>query len=139
MTQISYDPVIGGQEIILSPVLGGIEAIKYALQSDNYEVRTRALEDALNYGDDGANLVITVMKEDKDWRVQYEAWDILLKSKIPDLVSKARDFEIPWRQINDIKARYEAGERDFRWANLSEADLTDVQMPWFWQFQVESF
>ncbi|WAS05149.1 hypothetical protein LQF76_14220 [Gloeomargaritales cyanobacterium VI4D9] len=34
----NYDPVIGGQEISLSPVLGGIEAIKSALRSNDYEV-----------------------------------------------------------------------------------------------------
>ncbi|WP_247218227.1 pentapeptide repeat-containing protein [Synechococcus sp. C9] len=124
MTQTSYDPVIGGQEINLGPVIGGIEAIKYALQSDNSEVRMRALEDALNYGDDGANLAITVMKEDKDWRVQYWAWKILLESNNTSI----KDFQIPYRKIDDIRARYETGERDFRWADLHKANLNRVDL-----------
>jgi len=115
----NYDPVIGGQEISLSPVLGGIEAIKSALRSNDYEVRIRALNDALNYGEDGANLLITVMKKDKDWRVQYEAWKILLESGN----TSVKDFQIPCRKIDNIRARYKAGERDFRWADLREAKL----------------
>jgi len=133
---INYDPVIGGQEISLSPVLGGIEVIKSALRSNDYEVRIRALGDALKYGEDGANLLMTVMQEDKDWRVQYWAWKILLESGN----TRVKDFQIPYRKIDDIRARYKAGERDFRWAdlreaklrwaNLSEADLSGSDLYW---------
>jgi len=120
----NYDPVIGGQEISLSPVLGGIEVIKSALRSNDYEVRIRALGDALKYGEDGANLLMTVMQEDKDWRVQYWAWKILLESGN----TRVKDFQIPYRKIDNIRARYKAGERDFRWADLYKANLNRADL-----------
>ncbi|MEH2264457.1 hypothetical protein [Nostoc sp.] len=54
-----FDAVLGGesQNQNYAVVLGGIEGIKNRLNSEKYEVRIAALEDALKYGDAGVDLL----------------------------------------------------------------------------------
>lgn len=44
-------------------VLGGIEGVKHRLNSDNVEVVIAALKEAVNYQDEGLDLVITALQE----------------------------------------------------------------------------
>ena len=56
-------------------MLGGIEAVKRRFKSEDEEVRIAALEDALNYGDEGLDLLIEALKDDseevKDYAVSF--------------------------------------------------------------------
>lgn len=58
-----FDVVIGGDAS--SPnygvVLGGIDAVKNRLNSEDYKVKITALEDALKYGDEGIDLIIEAL------------------------------------------------------------------------------
>ena len=65
-----YDAVLGGNSPSLegAAVLGGIEGVKLRLQNPDAKVRIAALEQALNYGEQGLDLVIAGLK--------YESWDI---------------------------------------------------------------
>ncbi len=60
-----FDAVLGGeaQKPNYAVVLGGIEGVKNRLNSEDYEVRIAALEDALKYGDEGVNLIIKALDE----------------------------------------------------------------------------
>ena len=77
----NLDPVLGGQQQVrLDPVLGGLSTIKRALLSTDPEIRIKALQDALIFGNDGANLVIERMEKDPVWEVQFAAWSLLRES-----------------------------------------------------------
>ncbi|MEH2327418.1 MAG: hypothetical protein V7K32_28450 [Nostoc sp.] len=58
-----FDAVLGGeqQNENYSLVLGGIEGIKNRLNSEDDEVRSAALEDALKYGNAGIDLIIEAL------------------------------------------------------------------------------
>ena len=64
-----FDVVLGGNNAppITGAVLGGIEGVKRRLESENEEARIAALRDALNYEDEGLDLVIQALKD-----FQYE-------------------------------------------------------------------
>jgi formylglycine-generating enzyme required for sulfatase activity len=73
-----YDAVLGGNSPSLegAAVLGGIEGVKLRLQNPDVKVRIAALEQALNYGEQGLDLVIEGLK-DKSWDIQNVAYLIL--------------------------------------------------------------
>lgn len=61
-----YDAVLGGNSPppIHGAVLGGIEGVKKRLASSDVDVQISALNDALNYGDEGLDLVIQALEND---------------------------------------------------------------------------
>jgi formylglycine-generating enzyme required for sulfatase activity len=73
-----YDAVLGGNSP--SPegaaVLGGIEGVKLRLQNPEAKVRIAALQQALNYGEQGLDLVIAGLK-DESVEVQIQTYHIL--------------------------------------------------------------
>jgi hypothetical protein len=73
-----YDAVLGGNSLSIegAAVLGGIEGVKLRLQNPNSKVRIAALEQALNYGEQGLDLVIAGLK-DESWDIQNAAYLIL--------------------------------------------------------------
>jgi formylglycine-generating enzyme required for sulfatase activity len=75
-----YDAVLGGNSPSLegAAVLGGIEGVKLRLQNPDAKVRIAALEQALNYGEQGLDLVIAGLN-DEYWEVQIAAYLILNK------------------------------------------------------------
>jgi formylglycine-generating enzyme required for sulfatase activity len=75
-----YDAVLGGNSPSLegAAVLGGIEGVKLRLQNPDSKVRIAALEQALNYGEHGLDLVIAGLK-DESWDIQNAAYLILNK------------------------------------------------------------
>jgi formylglycine-generating enzyme required for sulfatase activity len=73
-----YDAVLGGNSPSLegAAVLGGIEGVKLRLQNPDAQVKIAALEQAVNYGEQGLDLVIAGLK-DKSWDIQNAAYLIL--------------------------------------------------------------
>ncbi|MFN6156240.1 MAG: SUMF1/EgtB/PvdO family nonheme iron enzyme [Dolichospermum sp.] len=73
-----YDAVLGGNSPSLegAAVLGGIEGVKLRLQNPDSKVRIAALEQAMNYGEQGLDLVIAGLK-DESWDIQNAAYLIL--------------------------------------------------------------
>jgi formylglycine-generating enzyme required for sulfatase activity len=73
-----YDAVLGGNSPSLesAAVLGGIEGVKLRLKNPNLNVRIAALEQALNYGEQGLDLVIAGLN-DEYWEVQNTSYFIL--------------------------------------------------------------
>lgn len=65
-----YDAVLGGQHIPKdAAVLGGIQGVKFQLNNPNPEIKIKALQQALNYGELGIDLIIKAL-EDKSPQVQ---------------------------------------------------------------------
>ena len=125
----NFNPVSGGQGPGgLDRALGNLVAIRQALASPDLQVRIEALKEALRHGEEGAQLLIKALHEDKDWEVKFVAWETLLNSGDPWLVQVAKAYQIPLRQVGDIRAKYGASERDFRWANLRGADLSRANL-----------
>jgi len=87
-----YDAVLGGNAPppIHGAVLGGIEGVKRRLASSSVEAQIAALNDALNYGDVGLDLVIDAFNSEskKVKRIAYE----LLENR-----SELRVEEYLWR------------------------------------------
>jgi hypothetical protein len=121
----NFNPVSGGQGPGgLDRALGNLVAIQQALASPDPQVRIEALKEALHHGEEGAQLLIKALHEDGDWEVKFAAWETLLKSLDPRHVQVAKEYQLlRLRQVGDVRARYDAGERDFRWADLRGADL----------------
>ena len=73
-----YDAVLGGNSPSLesAAVLGGIEGVKLRLQNPDSKVKIAALEQALNYGEQGLDLVIAGLK-DESWDIRNAAYLIL--------------------------------------------------------------
>jgi formylglycine-generating enzyme required for sulfatase activity len=73
-----YDAVLGGNSPSLegAAVLGGIEGVKLRLQNPEPQLRIAALNQALNYGEHGLDLVIAGLK-DESWDIQNAAYLIL--------------------------------------------------------------
>ncbi|MFS8871371.1 pentapeptide repeat-containing protein, partial [Synechococcus sp. R5-15] len=128
----NFDPVLGGQQPAGSdPVMGGLVGIEQALSSPNPKVRIQAIKGALRYGSRGVELVIQALRNDPNWEVQFAARETLLEllgSKDPVRVQVVKSHRLPLRQVGDVRARYKAGERDFRWANLRGADLIEANL-----------
>jgi len=72
--------VLGGNSPSLegAAVLGGIEGVKLRLQNPEPQLRIAALNQALNYGEHGLDLVIAGLK-DESWDIQNAAYLILNK------------------------------------------------------------
>jgi hypothetical protein len=121
----NFNTVPGGQGPGgLDRALGDLVAIRQALASPDPQVRIEALKEALHHGEEGAQLLIKALHEDGDWEVKFAAWETLLKSLDPRHVQVAKEYQLlRLRQVGDVRARYDAGERDFRWADLRGADL----------------
>ncbi|MGM3309631.1 SUMF1/EgtB/PvdO family nonheme iron enzyme [Anabaena sp. WFMT] len=73
-----YDAVLGGNSPSLegAAVLGGIEGVKLRLKNPDAKVRIAALEQALNYGEQGLDVIIASLN-DQSWDVKNAAYLIL--------------------------------------------------------------
>ena len=106
----NFDPVLGGQGPGgFDPVIGGLVGVRQALASPDPQVRIRALRNALQHGEEGAQLLIKTLHEDKNWQVKFTAWEALLKSHNPQHVQAAKAYRIPptssWRCSSKVRSR----------------------------------
>jgi hypothetical protein len=98
-----FDAVIGGDASSLNygVVLGGIEGVKSRLKSPDFEVKIAALEDAINYGDAGLDLVIEALNSSSQQMQRYIAR--LLKRKGREKGKQALlDFD-PWLYFTKLE------------------------------------
>ncbi|MBD2293293.1 formylglycine-generating enzyme family protein [Anabaena sphaerica FACHB-251] len=101
-----YDAVLGGNSPSMenTAVLGGIEGVKLRLQNPDLNVRIAALEQALNYGEQGLDLVIEGLK-DESGDIQNAAYLILNKrteSRIKQLLQKPNHEGLKLEQIEVV-------------------------------------
>ncbi|MHC0066823.1 formylglycine-generating enzyme family protein [Nostoc sp. UIC 10890] len=84
-----YDAVLGGNSLSMegTAVLGGIEGVKMRWKNPDAKVRIAALEQALNYGEQGLDLVIAGLK-DKYVEIQDAAY-LLLRNRTETKVKKS--------------------------------------------------
>ena|SRR5919202_928506 len=82
----SDDVVLGGQNPapIYSSVLGGIEGVRWRLASACNEQRIAALKEALQYGQDGLDLIVEALK-DPSREVQSAAYSLLTRRTEPEV------------------------------------------------------
>ncbi|QYX31177.1 SUMF1/EgtB/PvdO family nonheme iron enzyme [Sphaerospermopsis torques-reginae] len=101
-----YDAVLGGNSPSIegAAVLGGIEGVKLRLQNPDAKVRIAALEQALNYGEQGLDLVIAGLK-DKSWDIQNAAYLILnsrTEPRIKQILEKPNHEGLKLEQIEVV-------------------------------------
>jgi len=101
-----YDAVLGGNSPSLegAAVLGGIEGVKLRLRNPDAKVRIAALEQALNYGEQGLDLVIAGLK-DESWDIQNAAYLILNKitePRIKQILQKPNQQGLKLKQIEVV-------------------------------------
>jgi len=71
------DAVLGGQGLPLnSGVLGGLEGVKQRLTSESEEIRMAALDEALNYGQPGKDVLRQVVQNETG-DLQFKAYNLL--------------------------------------------------------------
>ena len=124
-----YDAVRGGNAPAYSGlVLGGIEGVKQRLgvgdlPSHIYSIEQKiaALNDALNYGKAGLDLVIQALT-DAEWHIHQAAYSIL-NSYSENYVKQAL-LQYSSRLAKELLNGYEIGKRNFQGANLSGMALT---------------
>ncbi|MEH2462094.1 GUN4 domain-containing protein [Nostoc sp.] len=92
-----FDAVLGDQSPVLegAAVLGGIEGVKLRLINPDPKVKIAALEQALNYGEQGLDLLIQTLN-DNNLEIQNAAY-LLLRYRTETRVKKAlieSDIEI---------------------------------------------
>ena len=109
-----YDAVLGGNSPSLegAAVLGGIEGVKLRLQNPNLNVRIAALEQALNYGEQGLDLVIAGLK-DESWDIQNAAYLILnsrTEPRIEQILQKPNHEGLKLEQIEVVTVNNYFGE-----------------------------
>ena len=101
-----YDAVLGGNSPSLegAAVLGGIEGVKLRLQNPDAKVRIAALEQAVNYGEQGLDLVIAGLK-DESWDIQNAAYLILnsrTETRIKNILLEFKSEGLTLEQIEVI-------------------------------------
>lgn len=101
-----YDAVLGGNSPSLegAAVLGGIEGVKLRLQNPDAKVRIAALEQAVNYGEQGLDLVIAGLK-DESWDIQNAAYLILnsiTEPRIKQILQKPNHEGLKLEQIEVV-------------------------------------
>ena len=100
-----YDAVLGGNSPSLegAAVLGGIEGVKLRLQNPDAKVRIAALEQAVNYGEQGLDLVIAGLK-DESWDIKNAAYLIITrtKPKIKEILENFNQLGFKLEQIEVV-------------------------------------
>ncbi|MFM6026925.1 MAG: formylglycine-generating enzyme family protein, partial [Dolichospermum sp.] len=98
-----YDAVLGGNSpsIESAAVLGGIEGVKLRLQNPDARVRIAALQQALNYGEQGLDLVIAGLNNES-WDIQNAAY-LLLRNRTETKVKQALISNIQGVKLEKIE------------------------------------
>ncbi len=125
-----YDAVLGGNSPASSGlVLGGIEGVKWRFGrgessggTATIEQKIAALKDALKYGQAGLDFVIQAL-DDESWHIHQAAYSFL-NSHFDENVKQVL-LQYSSRLAKELLNCYEAGERNFKAANLS-----GVYLPW---------
>lgn len=91
-----FDSVLGGNfpPPIDSVVLGGVEGIKRRLSNPVAKTRVVALLEALNYGEEGLDLVIQSLRDESSL-VRRLAYKILTRSTAPNIQQALQAYK-PW-------------------------------------------
>lgn len=81
-----FDTVLGRQvpPPVTGAVLGGIEGLRQRFASVNEQVRLDAMANALNYGDEGIDILVQALK-DTSLQVRVRAYEILKQSNKAEL------------------------------------------------------
>jgi formylglycine-generating enzyme required for sulfatase activity len=123
-----YDAVLGGNSPSLegAAVLGGIEGVKMRLKNPDAQVRIAALYQALNYGEQGLNLVVAGLK-DESWDVQNTAYLILSDRTEPKakqaLILNPQGLKLEKIEVVKVNKYGEIIQRQQRIARYYQEDL----------------
>ncbi len=124
-----YDAVLGGQSQALegAAVLGGLEGVRLRLSNPDQKVKIAALSQALNYGEQGLDLIIESLK-DEFWDVQDPAYFILsarTEPRIKQLLQQSHrlGFKLEPIQVVTVDSYGEIIQRQQRLARYFTEDL----------------
>ena len=125
-----YDAVLGGNGPAYSGVvLGGIDGVRWRFDKSkssggiaSIDQRIAALKDALNYGKAGLDLVIQAL-DDAEWYIHQAAYSLLYANSNNNV--KQALLQYTSRLAKELLKCYDAGERNFKGANLSR-----IYLPW---------
>ncbi|KJH73239.1 STM4015 family protein [Aliterella atlantica] len=95
------DAVLGGQSPFQGIATGSIEGVKLRLNSPVMEVRVTALNDALNYGDAGLEVVLQAL-QDRSRQIQRSAYRLLRKRQELQVKLALQKYE-PWQRFERLE------------------------------------
>ncbi|WP_207765396.1 hypothetical protein [Cuspidothrix issatschenkoi] len=131
-----YDAVLGGNSPSLegAAVLGGIEGVKLRLQNPDLKVRIAAIKEAFNYGEQGLDLLIQVVKDKsleistdyeykqkvketsrywyKTWNIDWDYYNKLPEEEERRWEEEQRQWEEQDRQLEAQIKQWEKEERE---------------------------
>ncbi len=126
-----YDAVLGGQSPSLegAAVLGGIEGVKLRFSNPNIQVRVAVLKQALNYGEQGLDLVIQALNDDS-WQVQYAAYSLLVhrtETRVKQVLEQPNKQGLKLQQIEvvTVNSYGQVSQRDQCIAKYFTEDLSN--------------
>ncbi len=119
-----HDAVLGGQNPppIDAAILGGIEGVKLRLANPEVEVRVAALQDAINYGEAGLDLVIQSL-QDESMQVKFTAYDLLKDRTEPKVKQQLANFLLFEFDVITVN---EFGQEISRSSHLAEYFVEDL-------------
>jgi hypothetical protein len=107
--------------------LEGLEGVRQQLATGTVEQQMAVLSEALRYDEPGLDLVIQALQGDS-LALKRRAHELLqLRATEPKVRQALHDSRLKI-SADEIRQRYEAGERNFAWVDLSHADLKCIYL-----------
>ena len=117
-----FDAVLGNQDIAAqgSMALGGLAGIKQRLNSHSLQAKVAALEDAVNHGTAGLQILIEYL-DDKDLQVQDRVYELLESRSEPFIIEHLAKNGI--RRYTRHKNRFDIFERLGKQGTAANVDI----------------
>ncbi len=117
-----FDAVIGNQGIAAqgSMILGGVEGIKQRLNSHSLQAKIAALEEAVNYGTTGLQVLLEYLN-DRDLQIQDRVYELLESRSEPFVLEHLAKNGI--RRYTRHKNRFELFERLGKTGTAANVDI----------------
>ncbi|MGY4523137.1 uncharacterized protein YjbI with pentapeptide repeats, partial [Thermostichus sp. MS-CIW-30] len=101
-----------------------LEILQPVLRGKDPRSANGAIKCFSHYNGKGRELLLQTLNQPLDWEKQFALWTTLMDSGDPQLIQIAKAYPVTLRPVGDLGAKLEAGERDFRWADLRKANLS---------------
>jgi ARM-like repeat domain, GUN4-N terminal len=117
-----FDAVLGNQGIAVqgSMILGGVAGIKQRLNSHSLQVKLAALEDAVNHGMAGLQVLLEYLN-DRDLQVQDRVYELLESRSEPFVIEHLAKNGI--RRYTRHKNRFDLFERLGKTGTAANVDI----------------
>ncbi|AFY92292.1 GUN4 N-terminal ARM-like repeat domain-containing protein [Chamaesiphon minutus] len=117
-----FDAVLGNQGVVTqgSMILGGVEGLKQRLNSHSLQVKIAALEEAVNYGTAGLQVLLAYL-DDRDLQIQNRVYELLESRSEPFVIEHLANNGI--RRYTRHKNRFDLFEQMGKRGTTADVDI----------------